>query len=176
MFRLIHVLLLGLQLFVATALAGTLSKGEAEQLRNEVQTIADALDRGDAEPLIRRTHLSMQTLAGGTSAYATATRQYVSGLRESGLKVLSAEVGQPTETYVAGDELVCFVPRTTLLDLKGSKARSQSFFVAIRRNGSGNSWTFLDGASFRKHPEMLFQLLPSLTPFINLPPNQIEAM
>lgn len=169
------LLLLCWCLCVGVACARTLSKTESDRLREEVAAVMSAFDRGNPEPLIRRTHPAMQQLlSGGSAAFATATRQYTDGLKQSGLQVLSAEVGTPSEVHVAGNEEVCFVPRITVLDLKGDKARSQSFVVAIRRIGD-HAWYYLDGANLRKHPEMLYQVLPQLNPFVPVPPNSIEA-
>lgn len=161
-------------LCVGLVSARTLSKTESDRLSAEIAAVMTALDRGNPEPLIRRTHPAMQILSGGTAAFANATRQYAAGLKQSGLKVLSAELGTPSEVHVAGNEEVVFVPRVTQLDLKGDKARSTSFIIAIRRIGDAD-WHYLDGANLRKHPEMLYQLIPQLNPFIVLPPNTIEA-
>jgi hypothetical protein len=47
--------------------------------------------------------------------------------------------------------------------------------IAIRPVG-GSEWKYLDGAGLRKHPEMLYQLLPKLERDIALPPNTIEVL
>jgi hypothetical protein len=164
-----------LYLVAGTAVAGTLSAAEANSLREDVAAITTAVERGDAEALIARTHPSLYGLVGGPDEYAKVTRQAVEELRQSGVKFVSAEVGTPTKTYAAGDEEVCFVPRTSTMEVQGERFRSTTFMIAIRRLGGGD-WKYLDGAGLRKHPEMLYQLLPKLERDISLPPNTIEAL
>lgn len=155
--------------------AGTLSAEDAKYVRADVAAITTSFERGDAEALIARTHPSLHNLVGGSDAFAKVTRQSVEQLRQSGVKFLSSDVDTPTKTYPAGDEEVCFVPRTSILELQGKKVKSTTFMIAIRRLGGGE-WKYLDGAGLRKHPEMLYQLLPKLERGISLPPNTIEAL
>jgi hypothetical protein len=157
------------------AAAGILSEAEAERLRADVAAITTSFERGDATALIERTHPSLQSLAGSPKAFAEITRQSVEQLRQSGVKFLSAEVGTPTQTYSAGEEEVCFVPRISIMEVQGRKARSTTFMIAIRRIGE-REWKYLDGAGLRKHPDLLYQLLPKLERRVALPLNMIEAL
>jgi hypothetical protein len=159
----------------SSATAGTLSAADAERLRADVAAITTSVERGDAEALIARTHPSLHSLVGGPEAFAKVTRQSVEQLRQSGVKFLSSEIGMPTRTHSAGDEEVCFVPRISVMELQGKKVRSTTFMIAIRHVGE-TDWKYLDGAGLRKHPEMLYQLLPELERPIALPPNAIEAL
>lgn len=161
---------------VATsATAGALSAADAERLRAEVASLTTSFERGDTEALIARTHPSLHRLVGGPEVFAKATRQAVEQLRQSGVKILSTEVGSPTQTYAAGDEEVCFVPRTSVMELQGKQAKSTTFMIAIRTVGAAD-WKYIDGAGLRSHPEMLYQLLPKLDRQAVLPPNTIEAL
>lgn len=178
--RLPHVKILGTAaalwcLLANSAVAGTLSVTDAESLRSEVAALTASFERGDAEDLIDRTHSSLQTLVGGHEAFAAIIRGSVEQLGKSGIKFISAEVGTPTQTYAAGDEEVCFVPRISVMEIEGKKAKSTTFMIAVREIGGGG-WTYLDGAGLRKHPEMLYQLLPELERGISLPPNKVEAL
>jgi hypothetical protein len=157
------------------AIAGTLSTAEANSLRADVSAVTTAFERGDAEGLITKTHPSLQALAGGREAFARLTRQSVKQALQSGVRFLSSEVGSPTQTYPAGEEEVCFVPRTSIMEYEGKKVRSITFMIAARRVG-GTDWKYLDGVGLRKHPHMLYQLLPKLQPGVTLPPNTIEAL
>ncbi|MEZ5442518.1 MAG: hypothetical protein R3F15_13670 [Lysobacterales bacterium] len=161
--------------FAIPAFAGTLSVAEADSLRAEVATIATSFEHGDAEVLIARTHPSLHDLVGGQEAFAKATHQAVEQLRQAGVKFISAEVGTPTQTYTAGDEELCFVPRVSVMEVQGQKVKSTTFMMAIRRVGTGD-WKYLDGAGLRKHPELLYQLFPKLERGISLPLNTIEVL
>lgn len=157
------------------AIAGTLSEAEVERLRADVAVLTTSFERGDAEALIQRTHPSLHALVGGPEAFAEITRKSVEQLRQSGVEFLDAEVGAPTQTYPAGDEEICFIPRISIMQIQGKKARSTTFMIAIRRAGK-REWKYLDGAGLRKHPELLYQLLPKLERGISLPLNMIEVL
>lgn len=162
-------------LFAGTAAAGTLTDSEADILRSEIATISSAFERGDAEVLIRKTHPSLKEVLGGDKAFADVTRKAVDQLMESGLRIVSSETGMPTQTYPAGKEEVCFVPRTSVMELQGKKVRATSFMIAIRKVGEAD-WLYLDGAGIGKHPDMLYRLLPKLERGIELPPNTMELI
>jgi hypothetical protein len=157
------------------AVGATLSEEETGYLRAEITSIMASFESGDAEALIAKTHPSLHPLMGGLEGFEKITRQAVEQLRQTGVKFTSAEVGTPTQTYSAGDEEVCFVPRVSVIELQGKKVKSTTFMIAIRRVGS-QEWKYLDGSGLRKNPELLYQLLPQLERGISLPLNMIEVL
>lgn len=170
--------LLAIALFtlsVNSATADVLTPAEAELLRSDVAVLTTSFEQGDAEALIKATHPSLHRLAGGQEVFGQITRQAVEQLRQSGLRFVSAEVGEPTRTYQAGDEEVCFVPRISIMEFEGRELRSTTFMIAIRRIGD-TGWKYLDGAGLRDHPELLYQLLPELERGISLPLNLMEPL
>lgn len=157
------------------AFAGTLSAADAEKLRAEIASLTAAVERGDPEPLIRKTHPSLHALMGGAENFEQVTRQAVTQIPRSGIKFLSSTVGTPTKTYAAGDEEVCFVPKTAVMEVQGKKAKTSNFMIAIRP-AKGGAWQYLDGAGLRTNPEMLYQMLPKLEHGIELPENTVELL
>lgn len=169
-------LALALLCWLATpAISGTLSAVEAEGLRAEIAAMAASFERGDAEALVAKTHPSLANLVGGQEAFAQSVRRAVEQLRETGIKFLSAEVGTPTETYPAGSEEVCFVPRVSVMEVQGKKVKSTTFMVAVRYSAT-RDWKYLDGANLRQQPDLLYLLLPELERGIALPPNTVERL
>lgn len=162
-------------LLATPAFAELLSVAESEELRGQIIAVTTAFENGNAEALIEHTHPSLYALTGGRDAFAEMTLQALVQLRETGIKFLHAEVGTPTPIYPAGDEEVCFVPRVSVMEIQGKKARSTTFMIAIRPIG-GKEWKFLDGAGLRKHPDLLYKLLPKLERGIVLPPNNLELL
>lgn len=162
-------------LAASTGRAGVLSEADAQKLQADVAGITADFERGDAEALIRKTHPALYEMAGGEGAYARIVRQGVDQLRQSGVKFTSSDVRKPTQTHMAGDEEVCFVPRVSIMEISGRKMKSTTFMIAVRRIG-GEEWRYLDGAGLRKHPEMLYQLFPELERNITLPANKVEAI
>jgi len=157
------------------ALAATLSAAEAEKLRAEVASITSSVEHGDADTLIAKTHPSLHAVMGGAENFEQVTRAAVAQIPASGIKFLSSTVGTPTQIYPAGDEEVCFVPKTSIMEYQGKKAKTTNFMIAIRP-AKGGAWQFLDGAGLRQDPEMLYQLLPKLQPGITLPENTVEVL
>ena len=153
--------------------AGSLDADDVRMLRSDIEAMTAAFERGDAEPLIARTHPSLKALAGGPEAFAELTRYALKQLGELGISFVSQSVGTPTDLYPAGEEEVCFVPRVSVMALGGRQMTSTTFMVAIRRKGGG-TWTCLEGAGLRNNPGMLHRLLPALDQNIALPPNTLE--
>ena len=162
-------------LFSLPAWSGALSDQEAAQLKSDVVTMYQAFEKGDAGPLIDNIHESIFELVGGKETFAKISRDALQQLMQLNIKFLSSEVGTPTQTYPAGDEEVCFVPRVSVMELQGQRAKTTTFMIAIRRVG-GATWKYLDGAGLRKNPELLPVLLPQLTKEVQLPPNTVEML
>lgn len=155
--------------------AGELTPSEADALQQDVRSLLSTFARGDTDAMIARTHPSVKRFAGGDAAYAKAARDTMKALDEMGVKVISDDVGEPTRTYAAGDEEVCFVPRTTVLTIDAQTVKSLTFMIAIRPVG-GTQWRYIDGAAMQAMPELLRQLLPDLQPDVPLPRVSVEPL
>jgi len=159
----------------AIAHAGELSPAETEALQRDVRSLLSTFARGDTDAMIARSHPSVKRFAGGDAAYAQAARNAMKALDDMGLKVISDDVGEPTRTYAAGGEDVCFVPRTTVFTIDAQTVKSLTFMVAIRSTG-GTQWRYIDGAAMQAMPELLRQLLPELQPDVPLPRVSVEPL
>jgi hypothetical protein len=155
------------------ALAGTLNEKDVARLHADITAIFERMDAGDPKFFVDRTHESLIDLVGGREILEQVTLMALEEMKKVGARVLSAELGTPTETYAAGDEEVCFVPRITNLEIEGRKARGVGFMIAIRRIGT-DEWKYLDGGGLRTKPDLLYTLLPNLERGIQLPPNYLE--
>jgi len=155
--------------------AGELSPAETDALQQDVRSLLSTFARGDTDAMIERSHPSVKRFAGGDEAYAKATRDAMKALDDMGLKVISDDVGEPTRTYAAGDEEVCFVPRTTVFTTDAQTVKSLTFMVAIRQVG-GTQWRYIDGAAMQAMPELLRQLLPDLPRDVPLPSVSVEQL
>lgn len=162
-------------LVAGTASAGALSTAEANALRADMSALMARFQAGDVDALISRTHSSLVALAGGQQAYEAMTREAMGQVEAQGVSFVSLELGEPTPTYPAGDEEVCFVPQVSVLQVQGRRVRSTSFMIAIR-SAAGGPWSYLDGSGLKDRPEMLYQLLPALQRGVALPPSHAELM
>ena len=170
------ILIFTLTLSVVTStFADSLSHAEVKQLKDEINSMMKLFENGDAQALIDHTHESIFELMGGKDAFEKLTKQAVVQLMNSGIKFLDSELGTPTELYPAGNYEVCFVPRTSVMEIQGKKVKSIGFMIAIRTKGE-DSWKYLDGSGLRKNPQLLGVLFPELDPNIVLPPNTVELL
>jgi len=160
----------------APAWSGTLKDQETAKLKSDIAAMYKAFENGDAGPLIDNAHESIFALVGGSKeSFIKISRNALQQLLQSNIKFLSSEVGTPTQTYPAGDEEVCFVPRVSVIELQGKRARTTTFMIAIRRVGT-STWKYLDGTGLRKNPQFLPMLLPRLAKDVPLPPNTVEVL
>lgn len=157
------------------AFAGTLTEKDLAAVKADTLLMQKALANGDADTIMKLTHESAFKLAGDRAALEKVLRDSLKQFQALGLKYLETEVGTPTQTYSAGDEEVCFVPRVTVLEIDGKKVRSRTYLIAIHRVGS-SEWHYLDGAGLKDRPELLHVLLPKLPADVPLPPNEIEPL
>jgi hypothetical protein len=107
--------------------------------------------------------------------FSRTARQALELLKEQGVRFVSSETGSPTETYPAGDEEICFIPRESVLEIGGKRVRSTTFMIAIRPVG-GSEWTYLDGSGLRKTPDLLHKLFPALSRDVPLPAITFEPV
>lgn len=121
--------------------ATTLGQRDIDTLHSDIQTMTEAFERGDAEPMIQRTHPSLKAMVGGDEAFAEMTRNAVVQLGAMGLTFVSQEIGAPTRVYPAGKEEVCFVPRISVMALQDRQMKSIGYMVAIRPKGAARGPT-----------------------------------
>lgn len=169
-------LLCSLCLFAAVpARAATLGREEVDFLRRDLDAMLALYEQGDAEAMLGKTHPALFQFAGGREVVAQALRQALEQLQAVHLRFVSSEMGAPTETYLAGDEEICFIPRTSVIEVNGSRVRSVTFMVAIRPVGGGE-WKYLDGSGLYRNPGVLQQLFPALSQDMPLPPVHTEVL
>jgi len=164
-------------LIVATlpVLAGDLSPQDQKALLKDANRIKTAYEKGDADTIIKLTHPSIYTIAGGKDAFDNLTRTAIKRLKDVGITMSDFSLGTPSPAYVSGTTTVCFIPMTSIISAQGGKARSTSFLIAARENGQ-KQWLFIDGAGLRAHPEALKTFFPGLPDDVKLPENQLEKI
>lgn len=155
--------------------AAELTEEESAALIKELDQMFIKFEGGDAEILLQKTHESIYQLAGGKEQFETMTRSIVGQLKEMGVKFLDSKLDPPTKLYPAGEDEVCFVPRTSTIQFNGMKVKTVGYMIAIRPKAGGD-WKFLDGAGLKDNPDLLWQLLPALPKEIELPPNTAEVV
>ena len=157
------------------AFADALAPDDAKALNDRAAKIGAAFDATDIDTIIAMTHPSLFDLVGGKEQMIAITKGAMSQLRASGVRFVESSLGVPTEVHSAGDELICFYPRTTVMRIGEKKAKSTGFLICIRK-AAGGEWLFLDGSGLRKNPGLLKTLLPALPEDVKLPENKVELI
>lgn len=155
--------------------AASLTDAEVKTLKSQATMLLNATKLGEADIIIAKTHASVKKMAGGDEAFAAMTRKAVSQLMAMQVKYNETTIGEPTKTYEAGDEIVCFLPVRMILQFDKTKMLSQGFLVSIRSK-SGGDWTFFDSADLREDKTLLAKLLPQLPKRVSLPENSIKEI
>lgn len=146
----------------------TLSTKEKAALLEEAKLAQDAMNRGDLEAMMKYEHPAVFKLAGGKDEFEKQAKASLEMLKTLGVKYVKTDFGDPTDTYDAGDNIVCFLPRTSLLDTNGKKVKSQGYWLAARTKGD-TVWRFVDGAGIEANKDLLWMMFPDLPKDIHLP-------
>lgn len=170
-----HIAVLFLAVLPLIVKAASLSPDEATALIATTERIKVAFDERDIATIMAMTHPSIYKLTNGKDGFEAITRQAFVQIESAGVRFLDSKLGTPSEIYSCGEEQVCFIPRTSTLEVDGKKVRSIGFLIAIR-SVKGGDWLFLDGSGLRKNPELLKKLLPDLPADTPLPENRVELI
>jgi len=153
--------------------AGTLSDTDINVMRSEISDMYQKFERGDISTLLDKTHQSLFEYVGGRANFEALTKGAIDQLMSVGVKFTSSELGTPDKLYDAGDCDLCFVPRTSVMEIQGKTVRSIGFMIAIRDKGQ-SGWKYLDGSGLRKNPDFLRELIPELEDGVVLPENTVQ--
>ena len=163
-------------LFFTTSLHAQedLSTEESKAITAEVGAMMTAFNNGNAELLIKNTHPAVYQLVGGKEAFEQSAMEGVKQIMEMGIKIGELKVEQPSQFYKAGDEIVCFVPMSSVMTIKDQKIASTSFMIAAK--GETGEWKYLDGTFVNTNPDQLWAFFPELPKDIKLPEVKIEPL
>lgn len=114
-------------------------------------------------------------MAGGRDERLDAMKSAMARLDDMGFAIIEDTLGTPGEVYIAGDETVCFYPRTMVMKIDGKKIRSKGFMICARKTAGGD-WYFLDGQIAQNDPNALSTLLPGLPQDVKLPETRSEPV
>lgn len=170
--------LTALALLFCTALslsAGELGADDKKTLITRATTMVEGFKKGEVDTIIGMTHPAIHELAGGKEPFEAMAKDAMKSIAETGLKVEETKLGEPSRTWEAGKETVCFVPVTIVFSMQGKKIRSTSYYVGVK-GGASQEWLFLDGSGFGKSPELLKQVLPGLPDDVVLPEIRQEPL
>jgi len=147
--------------------AAPLSPAERAELLRQAQAAQAAVDRLDFDAMINMLPPAAFKLYD-KATFEQQGRAAMAQLKAMGFRYLKTEYGKPTTSYRVGDDIICFVPRTSLIEIRDRTVKSQAYWIAVRPAGGGD-WKFLDGAGIHAKPELLWHMFPGLPRDIQFP-------
>ena len=154
--------------------ATVLSSEEKAALLKQVQAAQELFNQQDFDGMMRVMSPAIFKLYN-KEAFEKAGRQAMAQLKALGVKYLKTEFGEPSPLYKAGNEIICFVPRTSTIQIQGKLIKSKAYWVAVR-SVDASEWKFLDGAGIQNNNASLWQMFPELPKDIQLPEWKQEAI
>ncbi|MFZ0800154.1 MAG: FKBP-type peptidyl-prolyl cis-trans isomerase [Terriglobales bacterium] len=151
-----------------------LSAEEKAALLKQAELVQSAVNQQDFDTMMKFEHPAAFSLVG-KDAFERAGRAAMAQAKEMNFKYLRTEFGEPSATYQAGKEEICFVPRTQLIEVQGKKFNSQAYWIAIRTVGE-SEWKFVDGAGIENDRESFWTMFPELPRDIRFPEWKQEAI
>jgi hypothetical protein len=147
--------------------SNSLSPDERKTLLKQLGAVQTAVNEWDYSTMIKHMHPAIFKLVP-KDAFAEASRTEVEKFKQQGVKFKQSQFGEPTRLYQAGEETLCFVPRTSVIEQPGKRVLSTAYWVAIRTPGE-SGWRFLDGAGIEKNRNLLWLMFPQLPKDIEFP-------
>jgi hypothetical protein len=154
--------------------SGVLSAEDKAALLKQVGIAQEAVNEWDFDKMMKFVPPAVINLFG-EDAFERAGRLAAAQEKERGTKFIKTEFGEPTTTYQTGKEEVCFVPRTSLIQVQGIQIKSIAYWIAVRTNGD-SEWKFIDGAGFQSNKELLWKVFPKLPRNVQFPEWRQEAV
>ena len=148
---------------------------DSRYITAEIKAMMMAFNEGNADLVIKKTHPAIWKLSKvGQENFEKALKQGAKQIMEMGIKIDKLKVEQPTTFYKAGKESVCFVPMSSVMQMKDQKIASSSFMIAAK--GEQGEWKYLDGTFVRTNPDQLWTFFPELPKDVQLPETKMELL
>lgn len=87
---------------------------DIKAILKDIYSMYSAFESGDLSLLMNKAHYSIFELMGCRENYEKIAQIVTNRLIEQGTVFHSTTLGQPTKLYMAGDDKVYFIPRTSL--------------------------------------------------------------
>ena len=141
---------------------------EVKAINAAIEEMRRCFREADYNGMAKGIHPSLIEHLGGEEKFREIMENTVMMIESAEIKINDEQCDAPTQLHEAGDEWVCFVPKRNITEVDGRTVRSQGFYVAVRKK-SGKEWKLIEGAGFRKNPELLWKLLPNLPRGVEIP-------
>jgi hypothetical protein len=167
---------LALLIAARLAFAGELTREDSELATQRATAFVTAFANGDADAYVAMLHTSIFQLVPNREQLVYGLKKGMESLRSSAQVVEKTELTPPTRFYVAGDEMVAFIVRKTLVREHDDRASFSGYLVAVRKTSGPGQWLFLDSDGFRNEPALIFRMLPALPKDAAIPPISTQPL
>ena len=141
----------------------------------QANILTNAMKTRKYEVTAKYTHPNIIEMLGGDKKYLQILAKGGKEMKNMGISYESIELGKPSGTVVAGNELHCLIPETITMKLKEGKMVSKSHLLAVSKD-KGKNWTFIEVAML--DDETVKKVLPNYNTELKLPkmeePNYIK--
>ena len=152
------------------ATAGELTREDSALATQRATAFLAAFAAGDADAYVAMLHTSIFQLVPNKEQLLYGLKKGMESMRASGQTTEKTDLTPPTDFYTAGDEMVAFIVRKTVVEEKSQRAAFSGYLVAIRKIAGPGQWLFLDSDGFRNDPSLIFRMLPALPRNAAIPP------
>jgi len=155
----------------AATVIGTLSAADKAALFKDAGTTQSAVDRMDVDAMIKHLPEAIFRFYGKEKVLQAAA-QVMPKVEDA--KFLISDFHEPSKTYQTTKELICFLPRISVIRVHSRKVQYTAYWVAVRETGD-LEWKFIDGSAFQgENAQFLWKLYPELPVNIQLPDWKME--
>lgn len=172
--RALTIVLLAAATFARTGLAETLSAEDAKVLEARVKSSSEAFQKEDYKAMIDMMHPAAFTLGANKEQMLDLMKDALVKMKAMDFAIVEDQFGEPGEVYTAGDEMVCFYPRTMVMRFGEKKAKTTGFLICAKKR-AGGEWMIMDGSVTNNDPNILWKLFPSLPKDVKVPEIKLDT-
>jgi len=121
------------------------SQIDTKTIKDQAKVTAEATINSDFETLLKFTHPTVIKMIGGKDKMLHILKTGKEEMDKEGIKFLKVDIGKPSKTYQAGNEIHCLVPQTIFMKVQGGKLKTEAHLLAISQD-NGSNWFFIDTA------------------------------
>lgn len=134
-------------------------------VKAKVEVLNEATVKGEFARIADLTHPKVVEIAGGREKMIALMEKSFKEMKEEGISVHSAKVGEPSDLARKGGDLYVVVPFDLTMKVEGGKITASGYVVGVSSD-QGKVWTFVNSSS---SPGAIKLILPDLPNSLELP-------
>jgi len=147
-----------------------LSCSVQNKARKQALAMTRAITSNNYEETLKYTHPNVIKMIGGNQKFIEILKIGTNEMQNMGNKYESIEIGKPSQTVKAGNEIHCLIPETIKMQLKDGKMISKSYLLAVTKD-KGKNWTFIETALLTN--SNIISILPTYNKSLVIPEKEV---